>query len=223
MGSVQSADTKCDINSRSPIDLPDVEPECDKTTYPSFVTFKYTETSFRVTRPPNSSQTELDVFSSESHVMYNRDRYDLVGMRIQVPSDHSFGRVRYPMELQMRHRNSAGDTLMVSFMIRISPEADESTHHDRKELLSQFLVDSSRESTVTLELYRIINKAHTGFYYYDGSSTGQRECSKATWIVFSRAIGLPLDVVQKYVSDIFPEDTPSPRHVRSAASEVATT
>ena len=212
MGSSHSSakSSKCDINTRSPIDLPDMEPECSPTTYPAFVTFKYSAASFRVNKPPDTVHTVLDLHreSDESYVLYNKTRYDLKHMYVRVPSEHSFGNVRYPMELQLRHHDDEGRILMVSFMIKVAECG--SGHYHRKELLSQFLRDVSSESTLSLELPSIINKTHTGFYFYDGSYTNHH-CHKATWIVFSRPIGLPIDVISEYVDKVHSGSTSRPR------------
>ena len=223
MGASESTQKQaCMINTRSPIDLPDTEPECSATTYPAFVTFRYTDCTFAVQRPPDIAHTTLTADADTGcHVLYSRDKYTLRRVTIQVPSAHSFGQARYPMELQLHHQDEAGGHLIASFMVKVA-DCD-SGHYDRKELLTQLLRDAHSSGSVEANLQRMINKTHTGFYFYEGSYENHG-CHKATRIVFSRPIGIPREVIEEYIESLFhgghPPPKPAAQHQRMEHTRV---
>lgn len=202
------------LHPPSPINLPALsedqrraERPPEPTTDEAYIRFKYggPAQQMLVNLSSNSSVIELvapETSSSGPYVLYQGQRYQLTHIQVCTPSEHSFDHMKFPLELQLYHRNKeTGENVVVAFVVRVCDGDSPPAHPERKEMLERLLRDALEQKRVDVELGAIINKTHTGFYFYQGSIIGN-SCETAKWIVFNRPIGLPEDVVRAYVQHV---------------------
>ena len=169
----------CTTNTRTPIDLPQELRLQEDTASSPFVTFRYGDRirSLKIYRPPDTNFTTLRLNGDDDDdppcVKYHHKIYHLKSIHIKVPSEHSFGNIQYPMELQLNHVSKEGEHLGVAFMVKVA-DCRGTQHLERKEMLRQLLQDVQDESECEARLGSLISKTHTGFYFYEGSTQRSR-------------------------------------------------
>ncbi len=208
MGATESKLSEpCTTNTRTPIDLPQELRLQEDTASSPFVTFRYGDRirSLKIYRPPDTNFTTLRLQGDDNDdppcVKYHHKIYHLKSIHIKVPSEHSFGNIQYPMELQLNHISKEGEHLGVAFMVKVA-DCRGTQHLERKDMLRQLLQDVQDESECEARLGSLISKTHTGFYFYEGSTQRSRHCFQSRWIVFSRPIGMPQDAISDYVDSL---------------------
>lgn len=140
--------------------------------------------------------------STDSYPNLLDKQFELVHLEIHTPSEHTFGGVTVPLELQLHHRDvTNGDWAIAAIGFKAGPEPDDEV---LKGLASGGLPDGEQQDTygpadggASVE-FGALFKLPSVFLQYEGTTTTP-PCTKSTsWFVRKDALQASDDVLDKF-------------------------
>lgn len=120
-----------------------------------------------------------------SYIKLGQDRYELLEYRFKIPSEHQVNGFKYPLEIQMLHKNGAGNHLALAVLVA---EGDPDEYLQL--LLNKLPKEKGKQEiheNFKLNPARFLPDAKEFFYYSGSLTTGS--CDEGTaWLVFQEPI-----------------------------------
>jgi carbonic anhydrase len=137
-----------------------------------------------------------------SYLRFDRQSYQLLDISFHIPSEHTFDKVPFDMEMHLLHRNEEAELLMLAVLFQESRE----THTELAKLWQQLPQSQSVPgSPVDFDLSRLLPDA-SKYYSYDGSITHPPCREGVRWIVLADPVKFSanqFDMLHK----IFPQNS----------------
>jgi carbonic anhydrase len=174
--------------TQSPVDITNAKSE----DLPAIV-FHYQPSRLKI---QNTGHTiEVDVAEGNS-IEVNGGIYDLVNIRLHAPSEHTIEGKSADAELQLVHRNAAGELVIIAVLLRIGPE--DSVLRDVWNNLPP-VPGPGKTTEEEIHLEEIL-PPHRRTWRYEGSLTTPPCAEVASWLVMHDAMHVGAKQLERFTS-----------------------